>query len=399
MFAHLHHLWLPEVHGKAAGAERGWTPRRGQGCTTPMPLPAAASLLMAIPMPLVLIDADERIVAMNGRARELFGTDGTGRNHVTVLRQPALLEAIDRALRGGRTGQTRYLDTSEGRDSTYRVVVAPLTDAEGQGVLVSFEDVTDLERAGQMRRDFVANVSHELKTPLTALLGFIETLRGAAKDDPAARDRFLGIMEREAERMNRLVSDLLSLSRVESTERQRPTERVDIAELLGSTVNALRPMAEGAEVRLEVTMPDAAGGGGLAVPGDADQLTQVFANLVENAVKYGGSGGVVEIVVSRREREVAVRGPAVQIDVIDHGEGFDPIHIPRLTERFYRVDAHRSRAQGGTGLGLAIAKHIVNRHRGRFRIESTPGAGARFTVLLPAEARGGHGQVRPVVEE
>ena len=361
-----------------------------------MPLPAAASLLMAIPMPLVLIDADERIVAMNGRARELFGTDGTGRNHVTVLRQPALIEAIDRALKGGRTGQTRYLDTSDGRDSTYRVVVAPLADAEGQGVLVTFEDVTDLERAGQMRRDFVANVSHELKTPLTALLGFIETLRGAAKDDAEARDRFLGIMEREAERMNRLVSDLLSLSRVESTERQRPTERVDLGELLGSTVNALRPMAEGAGVRLAVQMPE---GGALAVPGDVDQLTQVFANLVENAIKYGASGGLVEIAVTRREREVAFRGPAVQIDVIDHGEGFDPIHIPRLTERFYRVDAHRSRAQGGTGLGLAIAKHIVNRHRGRFRIESTPGEGARFTVLLPAEGRAAPGQVRAVVEE
>jgi two-component system phosphate regulon sensor histidine kinase PhoR len=361
-----------------------------------MPLPAAASLLMAIPMPLVLIDADERIVAMNGRARELFGTDGTGRNHVTVLRQPALIEAIDRALKGGHTGQTRYLDTSEGRDSTYRVVVAPLADAEGQGVLVSFEDVTDLERAGQMRRDFVANVSHELKTPLTALLGFIETLRGAAKDDAAARERFLGIMEREAERMNRLVADLLSLSRVESTERQRPTEQVDLGELLGSTVNALRPMAEGAGVRLQVEIPDA---GGLAVPGDADQLTQVFANLVENAIKYGGAGGVVEIVAARREREVAFRGPAVQIDVIDHGDGFDPIHIPRLTERFYRVDAHRSRAQGGTGLGLAIAKHIVNRHRGRFRIESSPGEGARFTVLLPAEGRAAHGQASAVVEE
>jgi two-component system phosphate regulon sensor histidine kinase PhoR len=344
---------------------------------------ASASILMAIPMPLVLIGPDERIVAMNGRAKDLFGTDGTGRHHVTVLRQPALLDAIEAALRGKQTGQTRYLNPSEARDSAYRVVVAPVSGETGDGVLVSFEDVTDVERAGQIRRDFVANVSHELKTPLTALLGFIETLRGAARDDAEARDRFLGIMEREAERMNRLVADLLSLSRVESTERQRPTDRVRLDELVASTVSALRPMAVAAGVELRT---EGETGPHLTVPGDPDQLTQVLANLVENGIKYGASGGVVTLHISSRERELAFRGPAVQIDVVDHGDGFDPIHIPRLTERFYRVDTHRSRAQGGTGLGLAIAKHIVNRHRGRFRIDSAPGEGARFTVLLPATA-------------
>jgi two-component system phosphate regulon sensor histidine kinase PhoR len=344
---------------------------------------AAASVLMAVPMPLVLVGEDERIAAMNGGARELFGTDGTGRHHVTVLRQPAVIDVIEEALRHGRTTQTRFLHPSEARDSTYRVVAAPVAAEVGSrpSVLVSFEDVTDLERAGEMRRDFVANVSHELKTPLTALLGFIETLRGAARDDPAARDRFLGIMEREAERMNRLVADLLSLSRVETSERQRPTEPLQLDELVGSAVSALRPMARAAGVDLHVEAEESPG---LTVPGDADQLTQVFTNLIENGVKYGGSGGVVTVRLSYRTRELAVRGPAVQIDVIDRGEGFDPIHIPRLTERFYRVDPHRSREQGGTGLGLAIAKHIVNRHRGRFRIESAPGEGARFTVILPA---------------
>lgn len=368
--------------------------------TRPVSPRTASALLMAVPMPLVLVAPDERIAAMNPRAKALFGTDGTGRHHATVLRQPALLEAVEAARRGGQSGTARYLDASEHRDVSYRVTVGPVamgpedatglaadpvrtapTASGGVFVLVSFEDITDVERAGQIRRDFVANVSHELKTPLTALLGFIETLRGPARDDAAARERFLTIMEREAERMNRLVADLLSLSRVESSERQRPTDRVRIDELVDSTVTALRPTADSHGVRLIFSGER---GAGVTVHGDADQLQQVLTNLVENGIKYGASGGEVRVDVSTRARELAFRGPAVQIDVSDRGEGFDPIHIPRLTERFYRVDSHRSRNMGGTGLGLAIAKHIVNRHRGRFRIESAPGQGARFTVLLPA---------------
>ena len=348
-----------------------------------MPSSLAASLLAAVPIPLVMIGPDERIAEMNAPAKGLFRTDGAGRHHVTVLRQPELLDAIEAALRTDRSGEARYLAPSEANESTYRVSVAPIALSEGPGVLVSFLDVTDLERAGRMRRDFVANVSHELKTPLTALIGFIETLRGPAKDDPEARERFLAIMQREAERMDRLVADLLSLSRVESVERQRPTDPVAIDELVASTVSALRPMAGSAGVTLRV---EGETGARMVVPGDPDQLTQVFANLIENAIKYGGSGGIVEVRLAYSARELAMRGPAIRVDVVDHGEGFDPIHIPRLTERFYRVDTHRSRGQGGTGLGLAIAKHIVNRHRGRFRIESELGQGARFTVVLPAAA-------------
>ncbi|MEM1429229.1 MAG: ATP-binding protein [Pseudomonadota bacterium] len=343
----------------------------------------AASILSVVPMPLVLIGTDARILTMNGRAEELFGANGSGRHHLTVLRQPRLIETIDTALREGRPGTTRYHSPSEERDSVYRVIVSPVDGDSEPGVLVAFEDLTEMERAGEMRRDFVANVSHELKTPLTALLGFIETLRGAARDDSEARDRFLGIMEREAERMNRLVTDLLSLSRVESSERKRPTERVRIDELILSTISALRPMAMQANLTLDLKVDGEEDT--LIAPCDPDQLIQVFSNLIENAIKYGATGDVVEIRVSSRARELAFRGPAVQVDVIDFGEGFDPIHIPRLTERFYRVDAHRSRAKGGTGLGLAIAKHIVNRHRGRLRIDSEPGQGATFTVLLPAE--------------
>ncbi|MEM9902187.1 MAG: ATP-binding protein [Pseudomonadota bacterium] len=343
---------------------------------------AAASILLAVPIPLVLIGRDARIISMNGRAAEIFATDGTGRPYVTVLRQPALHDAIERAFAEGGRQHTRWQTPSEEHDLVYRVVVSPVVGDTGEGVLVAFEDVTDVERAGEMRRDFVANVSHELKTPLTALLSFIETLRGAARDDAEARDRFLSIMEREAERMNRLVSDLLSLSRVESSERKKPTERVRIDELMVSTLSALRPMAEAADVALCLSIVGDAHE--LTAPCDPDQLTQVFSNLIENAVKYGSAGGQVDIAVTARARELAFRGPAVHVEVRDRGDGFDPIHIPRLTERFYRVDGHRSREKGGTGLGLAIAKHIVNRHRGRLRIESRPGEGSTFTVLLPA---------------
>jgi len=245
--------------------------------------------------------------------------------------------------------------------------------------VISFQDITHVERAGQRRREFVANVSHELRTPLTALMGFIETLRGPAKDDPTARARFLDIMEGEAARMNRLVGDLLSLSRVEGDERVRPTGQVDIAGELRSTVHSLRPLAEEGEARLIVAAPDAP----VVIPGDVDQLRQVFTNLVENAIKYGNRGVEVTMTLSEQDRDGALRGPSVRVQVADNGPGIDPMHLPRLTERFYRADSHRSRELGGTGLGLAIVKHIVNRHRGRLRVSSELGEGSVFTVILP----------------
>ena len=337
------------------------------------------SVLSAVPLPIVLISKDGRVDAMNEKAQAMFGPGGVGRHYITVLRQPVLLDCVEETLRLNQQRRSRYLTTDMTREATYDVTTSPVQGDTGQGLLICFEDVTDREQAEQIRRDFVANVSHELKTPLTALLGFIETLRGPARDDAPARERFLSIMEREAERMNRLVRDLLSLSRVESEERMRPEERVDVVALVNSCVLTLRPMANEKNVTVNVTGHTAP----VFVQGDSDQLVQVFTNLIENAVKYGGAGGKVTIDVSLSERELAFRGPGVNIAVIDQGEGLDPVHIPRLTERFYRVDGHRSREMGGTGLGLAIVKHIVNRHRGRFRIESTPGEGSRFSVMLP----------------
>ncbi len=338
-----------------------------------------AALLDAVPMPCALIGRDGRVVAANTAAEALFGPAMTGRPYPFTLRHPDLAEAVAAGLAGGGSAQARVVLTAPGRETVFRVQVTPLRGEGREAVLCAFEDISDEEQIGQMRRDFVANVSHELRTPLTALLGFIETLRGAARDDPAARERFLGIMAGEAGRMTRLVRDLLSLSRVEAEERIRPTDHVDLAALAAAAVATLCPMAEAAGVALALHGAQAP----RVVAGDADQITQVLHNLIENAVRYGATGGEVTVSLSAAAPEPWMRGPMAQVAVADRGEGIDPIHIPRLTERFYRVDAHRSRAAGGTGLGLAIVKHIVNRHRGRLRIDSAPGTGSTFTVLLP----------------
>lgn len=338
-----------------------------------------AVLVGAVPMAMLAVDANARIIHANPLAEALLGGACVGRPAASVLRHPAFLSALDRALAGDRPAPAPVLVSPQGMELNLRVHAAPIALPGGMAALVALEDRSALEHAESMRRDFVANVSHELRTPLTALVGFIETLRGPARDDAGVRDRFLSIMEREAGRMIRLVNDLLSLSRVEAGERQRPSELVDLSHLVRSVVQTLRPQALEAGVALGIE-GDA---GPILVPADADQLTQVVQNLVENAVKYGGGGERVRICLTRIAREPALRGPAVRLEVIDSGEGIDPIHLPRLTERFYRVDTHRSREKGGTGLGLAIVKHIVNRHRGRMRIESRKGKGSNFIILLP----------------
>jgi len=338
------------------------------------------SLLAGLPLAAVLVGPDARILAANAAARDMMGQAIEGRHFLTAMRQPDLRAAIEATAADGSARSITYQSAKDGRDSTFRAHVAAVTLEAGgaPGVLVSFEDLTEREQAAQMRRDFVANVSHELRTPLTSLLGFIETLQGPARRDEAAMDRFLGIMAREAARMERLVHDLLSLSRVESEERVRPREPVDLCGVMGTVVTMLRPLARerGCGLHFEP-------GQACLVPGNADQLQQVFTNLVENAIKYGGEDNVVEITLAPHPDDATLRMPAIAATVRDRGPGIDPLHIPRLTERFYRVDTHRSREMGGTGLGLAIVKHIVNRHRGRLRITSEPGQGSTFTVILP----------------
>ncbi|WP_426032066.1 sensor histidine kinase [Cypionkella sp. TWP1-2-1b2] len=338
---------------------------------------ATKALLGGLPLPVILIAMDERIVQANGPAVALFGAAILDRHHALSFRQPEFLRAITQAMQHAETGRIRLILAGAAQDTIYEVSVSPVP----QGVICAFEDRSAWEQMDLMRRDFVANVSHELRTPLTALLGFIETLRGPARNDAPARERFLTIMASEAERMNRLVRDLLHLSRVEAEERVLPGDEVDIAGLLRTSLASLRPVAEAARVTIKVEGYDQP----LIIRADADQMTQVLTNLVENAVKYGSPAGAEVRVALTIEK--GPRGQQLRISVSDQGEGIDPFHIPRLTERFYRVDGHRSREKGGTGLGLAIVKHIVNRHRGRLIIESAKGKGSRFSVLLPFDPR------------
>ncbi|MBN7786737.1 hypothetical protein JYP51_17550 [Ponticoccus gilvus] len=341
----------------------------------------ADHMLEAMPLPALIIRRDERIGAANAPARALLGREIVERHFITALRQPDLLDAIEGCLRDGTARRTDFLSLNARQEMTYRVLVVPLPLASGTGVVVSFEDVSHLEQTVQMRRDFVANVSHELRTPLTALIGFIETIKGPARNDPAGQARFLDIMEGEAQRMVRLVADLLSLSRVEAEERVRPSDPVDLGDLVRATLHGLTTIASDAGVTLVQELPDEP----VRVPGDPDQLRQVLTNLVENGIKYAGGDASVIVWLSAPDYEPRLRGRGVRLVVADTGQGIDAIHLPRLTERFYRVDSHRSRQQGGTGLGLAIVKHIVNRHRGRLRVDSTRGEGTTVTILLPLE--------------
>ena len=337
------------------------------------------ALIEALPFPVALIGPGQRLRAANAAARAIFGSDGVGQLFVVTFRHPSLVAGIEQALGDGLGDEIEISLPGPGIPARWRAVIRPVALEDGQGAAVSFEDLSAAETTSQIRRDFVANVSHELRTPLTAFIGFVETLKGAARDDPAARDRFLGVMEREAGRMARLIDDLLSLSRVEQDERVRPTDRVDLTEVVQRAVTLFDGRAEAD--RIHLNLPDRA-----LVSGDERQLEQVVANLLENALKYGRSGSQVRLDIRGPEDAAGMVGPIWRISVTDEGEGIEPHHVARLTERFYRVDSHRSRELGGTGLGLAIVKHIVTRHRGRLKVESERGKGSVFSVLLPVLA-------------
>lgn len=338
------------------------------------------SLIAALPDPVLLVGRDGQVRAANRAAVELFGAQIRGARIRAYLRQPEVAVMLERALAGEATRSACFTATSaNGEANTETVWQVTARPMGAETLVLSLRDVSEREAAEAQRRDFVANVSHELRSPLTVLSGFIETLQGPAAEDPEARAEFLAIMAREAERMTGLVADLLSLSRVEAVAKIRPRTPVAIDTVLHATLAALRPQLETAGIEVQLVLPE----GLPEVPGDYDQLVQVYHNLVENAVKYGGSGGRIEIVAAVVPTLAGFDCPVLRVVVTDHGEGIDPIHIPRLTERFYRVDRARSRSDGGTGLGLAIVKHILGRHRGRLYIRSAPGEGASFMTLLP----------------
>jgi len=244
---------------------------------------------------------------------------------------------------------------------------------------MTLHDQTPLRRVEEMRADFVANASHELRTPLAALSGFIDTLQGPAKDDVKARERFLGIMHTQATRMARLIDDLLSLSRVELSAHVRPDTLVDIVPIIRQVIDGLEPLARERQVAIDIDLPELP----VLIAGDREELLRLFENLVENALKYGASGG--KVVVSLSQAVSGEGSPEVRVMVRDFGPGIAPEHLPRLTERFYRVDNARSRALGGTGLGLAIVKHLVRAHGGEVRVESQLGGGSTFLFTLPVD--------------
>ncbi len=357
-----------------------------------MPHDFYKSYLEAVPLPAVLVDAKARILAGNAAAVQLNPHADNDRPLIVVFRQPSLNSAIDACLKDGQSHRAIYTHSDGPQEHRFEVTVSSINlvgESEGDldehvsrtsGALICFQDVTEGHKLDQMRREFVANVSHELRTPLTAILGFVETLQGPARNDSTATARFLGIMSAEASRMNRLVGDLLSLSRVEEVSRLRPTDPVELNQIIGAVLRNLSSMADanGSTISFTPTSETA------IVGGDADQLLQVVTNLVENALKYGGENTHVDISLRSATGRTALKGDnGFEITVRDDGPGIDRVHIARLTERFYRIDSHRSREKGGTGLGLAIVKHIVNRHRGRLKIESELGKGSVFRVVLP----------------
>ncbi len=370
------------------------------------------SLLDALPDPALLVGPDRRILLANPAARELFSAPLVGSSALSYIRQPEPAAALEKGLAAlsepptaSAPVEARMIQTTPTRETVLRVTVAPVVATGGlAAVLVTLRDISQVEHAEEQRRDFVANVSHEMRSPLTVLAGFIETLKGHAKEDPKARDKFLDIMAAQTQRMSRLVSDLLSLSRIELNEHIPPSGRVDLKLAAGDVIDAISLLARDAEVELKLTAEP----GDTHVVADRDEVVQVIQNLVDNAIKYSPHGQTVDILVrpdlslnevaeawsgvtrgearTRLPLAMPARDPKaryVAVAVRDHGPGLAREHLPRLSERFYRVEGQKSGDRAGTGLGLAIVKHIVNRHRGGLTVESEPGQGTTFVAYFP----------------
>ena len=376
-----------------------------------------SEILESLPDPVMVIAAQEaddlagrRFIFANSAAREFFRIQSSGALLVTAIRNPKILEVVDEALFGGVPGEAAY-DSGGAQDRYLRALTRPLpVRPDGSHVaLLMMRDETDARRNERMRADFLANASHELRTPLASLTGFIETLRGHAKDDPVARDRFLNIMATQADRMARLIDDLLSLSRIELNEHIAPDGCVDLTQAVSDVIDALSPLSAETGVQIQTAMPPR---GEALVVGDRDQIVQVVQNLIDNAVKYsrGRDGSVSGSVIVEcgvgvsGDAALALRKPSasrlslltpdqtgeelyVYLRINDSGPGIRREYLPRLAERFYRIEGQKSGERSGTGLGLAIVKHIMNRHRGGLAVESLEGEGAAFIVYFPIHSK------------
>ncbi len=347
----------------------------------PVESAAVGAIVAGMPDPAVLLDRAGRVIHLNAAAAQLAPALRRSELAQFALRSPEIITALREAIATAESRRTTYFDHVP-VDRWMELVITPVPVPTPFGgtdkcMLMTFHDQTPLRRVEEMRADFVANASHELRTPLAALSGFIDTLQGPARDDARARERFLGIMHVQATRMARLIDDLLSLSRVELSAHVRPDTLVDIVPIIREVADGLELLARERQVVVDIDLPDTA----VQIAGDREELLRLFENLIENALKYGASGG--KVIVSLISANSAEGAPEVRVLVRDFGPGIAPEHLPRLTERFYRVDVGDSRAQGGTGLGLSLVKHILNRHRGRLLIESVPENGASFTACFP----------------
>src|SRR3979411_752543 len=357
------------------------TSREDARGVNPVETAAVSAVVAGMPDPAVLLDRAGRVLHLNAAAAQLAPALRKNELAQFALRSPEIITALREAIATPEPRRATYLDHVP-VDRWMELIVTPvpvptLFGGTDKCMLMTFHDQTPLRRVEEMRADFVANASHELRTPLAALSGFIDTLQGPAKDDAKARERFLGIMHTQATRMARLIDDLLSLSRVELSAHVRPDTLADIVPIIRQVADGLEPLARERQGTIEFDVPETA----VSIAGDREELLRLFENLIDNALKYGASGGqgMCSVVTAPRRGGA----PEVRVLVRDFGPGIAPEHLPRLTERFYRVDVGDSRAQGGTGLGLSLVKHILNRHRGRLVIESGRKQGATFTAAFP----------------
>jgi two-component system phosphate regulon sensor histidine kinase PhoR len=334
---------------------------------------AVDHLVDALPDPILILDRSGIVIKANANAEEMLEMMPVGLHLSQTIRAPAVLEAVTRAVSQGSSASVDY-EVRGPLARNFEVYVSPMMPArsDSPAVLLVLKDLTREQQIERMRSDFVANASHELRTPLASLSGFIETLQGAARNDETAREKFLNLMRSQAERMKRLIDDLLSLSRIEMNVHLRPSAKIDLAQVARHVCDLLSSMAQEEKVTLQINLDSK-----LEVAGEWDELVQVVVNLVENAIKYSEPGKTVRV-------EGEANAGFVTLSVIDQGRGIAEEHIPRLTERFYRISVQESRSRGGTGLGLAIVKHILNRHRGRLIVTSKLGHGSQFTIRLPA---------------
>ena len=363
-----------------AGGGRGVPAFSSRGAPHPL-AGLIGQLIGGLPNPAIVLDSDSRVIAFNDAAAGIAPALRRDEPALIALRMPELVDAIRRAAKKREPQRVEFFQRVP-LDRWFEAFVTPVRlgggDTNASDILVmTFNDLTPLRRVEEMRADFVANASHELRTPLAALLGFIETLQGPARNDPAAREKFLGIMQQQAARMARLIDDLLSLSRIELNAHLQPNTPVDLAPLVRQVADGLQTLARDRQVEIKMTAPAEP----LVVFGDRDELIRALENLVENALKYGAAGKRVDITLTKAQTRAGA--PEARVAVRDYGPGIAPEHLPRLTERFYRVDVADSRAQGGTGLGLALVKHVLNRHGGRLSIDSVLGQGASFVMHLP----------------